>query len=188
MKANKLPLGALSVLVGGCLLTGGCGMQNASGLAGYSNPTLKMKKGIFGSMYFEAGTNFTGDVEAKYNPETGQFELSGTVGSDASGVVGAEGERADHLVELRRIEADYLIRSQEIVGENFQAFGNMLAVAAAGGGDAVSKVIDATVPILAGSGGTIDLGKLGGASLNLGTTPAPTTPDPKAPDDSTPPD
>jgi hypothetical protein len=69
------------------------------------------------------------------------------------------------------------VEVQRLVGENFKAFGTMLALAAAGGGDAVAKVVDAAAPILKGSAASLSLGGLGMAGINLG---APTSGAPPA--------
>jgi hypothetical protein len=168
----NIKIGVACVL---CIANMGCtiALLPADKLAGFSNPKLRVTR-TWGGFTAEAGTNFEGDVDVQYDPETKAFRLVGKIVSDVSGVVGAEGERADHLVALREIESDFLkakmqyaLESQRIVGENFQAFGTMLAIATAAGGDAVQKVINAAVPILAGS--KVDIAGVVGASL--GTPP-----------------
>jgi len=141
----------------GCLI-------DAGKLAGYSNPKASVRYNPWTKSFeAEAGTDFAGKLDGSYNPETKAFELHVDVASGVSPVVAAEGERADHLIELRKIEATYLLEAQKAVGENFKAFGQMLAIAAAGGGEAVAKVVDAAAPILKGSA----LG-LGAFSARLG--------------------
>lgn len=151
------------------LMTTGC-LVDASKLAGYSNPKLVVKKTMTG-FYAEAGSDFNGHLKADYDPVTQKFTIDGTVSSNVSGVVTAEGERADHLVELRKAEMNYLVESQRLVGENFKAAGQMLALAAVGGGEAVAKVATAIAPVLAGSSVTLP----GGIGAVLGT-PVPVPP------------
>lgn len=165
MGACSILSGMMSLSFTSCTMS----MMPADKMAGYSNPKLKVVR-TWNGFSAEAGTNFNGDVDVEYDPETKRFHLKGKVASDASGVVGAEGERADHLIRLREVESEFLqakmqyaLESQRIIGQNFQAFGSMLAIATAAGGDAVKKVVDAAAPILAGS--KIDIAGMGGASL-----------------------
>lgn len=145
----------------------GC-LVDAGKLAGFSNPKLIVKKTITG-FYAEAGSDFNGHLVADYDPETNRFHIDGTVSSNVSGVVTAEGERADHLIELRKAEMNYLVESQRLVGENVKAVGQMLALAAVGGGEAVAKMVDAAAPILKGSTVTLP----GGLGATLGGPVAP---------------
>jgi len=158
----------------------GC-LVSAEHLAGFSNPKLKVKKSALG-FSAEADTDFAGKLKADYNPETKQFSIDAEINSDAGTVIAAQGERADHLIELRKIEATYLLEAQKAVGENFKAFGQMLAIAAAGGGDGLKKVIDAAAPILAGSAGALELPSLGHLRGQLGTGAAPQTEGPEEPE------
>lgn len=159
-----VPAIALFVLTTGCLV-------DAGKLAGFSNPKLIVKKTMTG-FYAEAGSDFNGHLIADYDPETNKFHIDGTVSSNVSGVVTAEGERADHLIELRKAEMNYLVESQRLVGENVKAVGQMLALAAVGGGEAVAKMVDAAAPILKGSTVTLPGGL--GAALGGIPLPAPT--------------
>lgn len=145
----------------------GC-MVDASKLAGYSNPSAEISYSPLWGFRARTGADFTGDFEGHYNPETGAIDVVATVGVNASQVVGAEGERADHLVKLREIETAYLLESQKTVGDNFQAFGQLLAIATAAGGDAARQVIEAGIPILQGSRVRVDIPGVGGAEANLG--------------------
>ena len=162
----KRILFCLCVSASGCL-AGGC-LMDASKLAGFSNPKLIVKK-TWSGFYAEAGSDFSGKLDATFNPETNQFVLKGEVSSNVSGVVSAEGERADHLLELRKVETQYYLAAQQQVGKNFEAFGTMLAIASTAGGDAVAKVIDAAAPILKGSNVTLP----GGISGTLGSSAVP---------------
>lgn len=145
----------------------GCLMDSAGRFAGFTQPSFSASHGIFGTSV-RASSDFAGNLVVDYDPETGELHAEAEVSSDASKVVSAEGERADHLVELRRIESEYKIESQRLVGENFRAFGQMLALAAAGGGEAIAKVIDAGVPLLKGSSAHWDLEGLGSGGATLG--------------------
>ena len=147
---------------GGCL-----NLASARHLAGFTEPKLVVKK-TWNGFYAEAGTDFNGTIDATYDPATNAFTLKGQVNSNASGVITAEGERADHILELRKAEIAGTVEVQRLVGENFKAFGTVLALAAAGGGDAVAKVVDAAAPILKGSAANLSLVGLGAAGINLG--------------------
>lgn len=166
-------LGTLATLtlggLGGCLAaaSGGC-VMDASALAGFSNPSLRVKHSVLWGTEVQAGTDFAGNGHLVYRPETGELEVTLDVQSDASGVVTAEGLRADHLVELRRIEAERVIELHRLVGENLKAAGTMLALAAAGGGEAVAKIADAVAPVLKGSAAELNFEGLGGGRVNLG--------------------
>lgn len=172
-------------LFGMLSLCGGC-LVDASKLAGFSNPSLEVKRTPWG-FTFKAGSDFKGEGSAEYNPETGQFKGHVLVTSDPTPVINAEASRADHLVELRRIETTYYLEAQKTVGENFQAFGNMLAIAAQGGGAAVAKVVESAAPLLTASApllGTLmgPVNALAGAAVTpqaIGTgqqAPVPATP------------
>ena len=157
------------VVVGIVGLCGGC-LVDASKLAGYSNPSTDVSYNPWTkSFHARTGADFTGTLDGEYDPDTKRVRVKLEVGSNASGVVQAEGERAEHLVELRKLETQYLIESQRIVGDNFRAFGQMLAIAAAGGGEAVAKMVDAAAPILKGS--ALKVNGLG--SIGLGETVGP---------------
>lgn len=156
----------LCIAASGCLSTG-C-LVDAGKLAGFTDPKAKIK---YRGLSAEVGTDFVGHMDGHYNAETKQIDLVVDVSSNASARVSAEGERADHIVELRRIETAYYLEAQKQVGKNFEAFGTMLAIAATAGGDAVAKVIDAAAPILKGSAITLP----GGIGGTLGQ-PAPVEP------------
>ena len=111
-------IAVLSLGVTGC-------MMDASKLAKYSNPKLHVSYNRNG-VEFEAGSDFKGDGKVHVNPVTKEIDAEVHVDSSVSAVDKAEGERADHLVELRRIEAQYLVESQRIVGENIKALGSIL--------------------------------------------------------------
>lgn len=164
-----------TLAVGMCL-NAGC-LVDAGKLAGFSNPKLIVKKTMTG-FYAEAGSDFNGHLIADFDPETNKFHIDGTVSSNVSGVVTAEGERADHIIELRKSEMNYLVESQRLVGENMKAAGQMLALAAVGGGEAVAKMVDAAAPILKGSA----LNLPGGFGATIGAAPLPPVPtDPTPP-------
>ncbi len=149
MKTRMFSVCHVVALCGMLSLCGGC-LVDASKLAGFSNPSLEVKRTPWG-FAFKAGSDFKGEGSAEYNPETGQFKGHVLVTSDPTPVINAEASRADHLVELRRIETTYYLEAQKTVGENFQAFGNMLAIAAQGGGAAVAKVVESAAPLLSAS-------------------------------------
>lgn len=160
-------LATLFTFGAGCLTTqGGCSM-NASALAGFSNPAVRMTKGVFGASA-EIGTDFTGHGELHYDPDTGQIDVVVDVNSQVSPVVTAEGVRADHLIELRKIEAERIVATHQAIGANIRSVIDGLAMAVAAGGDAASKFLDGAAPILKGSAMALDLGALGGGTLNLG--------------------
>ena len=116
--------GIVCLVIGSCLSCG-C-MIDAGKLAGFSNPKLDMSYDAGrGKFDLEAGTDFQGKAEGHYNPETKQIDATIEVGSTASPVVQAEGERADHLVALRQIEATMLVEMHRLVGENIRAVGDM---------------------------------------------------------------
>lgn len=145
-----------------CLNTGCLNSMDALKLAGFSNPKIKVTKNIFG-FSAEAGTDLNGTIDVTYNPETGTITLKGSVNSNAANVVTAEGERADHIAAMQIEQMKQVTERHRIVGENMKAAGQMMALAATAGGDALSKVIDATAPILAGS--AIDINGIGSAQL-----------------------
>lgn len=169
-------LATLFTFGAGCLTTqGGCSM-NASALAGFSNPAVRMTRGLFGTSA-EIGTDFAGHGELHYDPDTGKIDVLVDVNSQVSPVVTAEGVRADHLVELRKIEAERIVATHQAIGQNIRSVIDGLALAVAAGGDAASKFMDASAPILKGSALALDLGSLGGGAMNLG----PPAPDPAPP-------
>lgn len=154
-------------------ITSGCGLIDSRKLAGYYDPKLVVKKTIWG-FEAEVSTDFSGTIDATYNPETHEFILKGQVNSNSASVLAAQGERADHLVQMRLEEMKMVVERDRLVGENFKAFGQMIAIAAMGGGDAVAKVVDAAAPILKGSGGSFNSSLLGAGKINLGeSTPPP---------------
>ncbi len=168
-------IGMLALLaIGGCL--SGCA-PGAQRLAMFSNPSSKVSYHWFWGLYAETGSDFEGTLKASYDPETKQLVIDLTISSDPTPVIRAEGTRADHLVELHRLD----VERHRLVGENFKAFGQMLAIASQGGGEAVAKVIDAAAPILAGSGFGFDIAGLGSVTANLGTA-EPTAAEPTAPE------
>lgn len=152
----------LLLLMGTCLTTG-CA-PGAKRLAMFSNPSSKVSYHWFWGLYAETGSDFEGTLKASYDPETKQLVIDLTISSDPTPVIGAEGTRADHLVELHRLD----VERHRLVGENFKAFGTMVALASVGGGEAVAKVIDAAAPILKGSGLGFDIAGIGSVSANLG--------------------
>lgn len=121
------------------LLTG-CRLSDARALAGFSEPKVRWVNGLLWSE-LEISSEFTGNAQAEYNPETGRFLVDVELSSSVVPVIDAQGERAKALVELRQIEAQYLLEAQRVVGDNFVKFGNMLSIAAQGGGEAVGQVI-----------------------------------------------
>lgn len=103
------------------MLLGGC-MMDAAKLAGFSQPKLKATyNAARGRFDLEAGTDFQGRAEGHYNPDTGQIDAEVEVGSIASPVVKAEGDRAESLVALRKIEADMLVKMHEVARDNIAA-------------------------------------------------------------------
>jgi hypothetical protein len=154
----------------GCLSTqAGCQSDEVRRAFGYSNPTLEVKHSFFGGTSFKAGSNFSGELDAVYNPDTNAIEVHARADSNVADVLGAEGARiTEQFLAARAAEYAYRNRQAEIVGDNFRAFGTMIAIATAAGGDAVQQVIDAAAPILAGSGATLDITGLGHAGINLG--------------------
>ena len=165
---------ALLLLVSGFWNTG-C-LIDASKLAGFSNPKAKVKYHPWSGFTAEVGTDFTGKLDGDYDPATGKATIHAEVTSGVSSVVTAEGERADHLVELRRIETTYYLEAQKQVERNMDAAGRMISMAAIGGGEAVAKMVNAVAPVLAGS--AIDIGGIGRATLGVPIVgpPGPLTP------------
>lgn len=161
----------LLLAIGTCTSSTGC-VESSKWLAGYSNPSSKVSYHWLTGFRAETGADFEGTLVGTYNPETKELSINLAVNSDPTTVIAAEGERADHLVRLHELVNE----RHRIVGENFQAFGTMLAIAAAGGGDAVATVIDAAAPILKGSAIGLDIAGLGTINANLGAadpTPPP---------------
>lgn len=150
------------ILFGGCLA--GCA-QNAANLAGYSNPSVQIKAGLF-SKTLLIGTNFNG--EATYDPETGKFHVK--VASAPEGVIAAEGERADHLVPLREIERMRIVETHKAIGETITKTIDLISAAAmTGSTQIVESVMQAAVPVLQGS--ALSLEGLGSANLGSPTQP-----------------
>jgi len=118
--------GFVCVMLGTCLSCG-C-MMDSSKLAGFSQPKLQMSVDARrGKFDMEAGTDFEGKAKGHYNPETKEINAEIEIGSSASPVVKAEGERAEALVELRKIEAQMLIKMHELVGDNIKAAGGIVS-------------------------------------------------------------
>lgn len=162
----------LLVMFGGCL--SGCAIKpmTADELFGGASqaPKLKITKTWTG-FSAEAGTNFEGSLNAKYIPETGEFNLDGKVSSGASDVLKeypnwigsmlpAQQAMLQANVEINRLQ----VEKHRLVGENVKAVGQMLAMAAAAGGDAFAKMVDSTAPILRGAGVSLE----GLGAFNLG--------------------
>lgn len=165
--------------IGGCQLWRAFDASNV----GVSTDTANISytSGWFSGTKFEIGSQFSGRLE--YDADTnGLARLVAVVDSNPVNVIGAQGERARALETLQAQEIAFKNRQSEIVGENFEKFGNMLAIAIAAGGDAAQRVIDAALPLLAGSRAELDLGGFGGGAIQLGSPqtnrmdPQPTAP------------
>jgi len=154
----------------------------ANQLGGYSNPNVIVERTWRGGrVVIGSDANGTVDIDAELNAD-GTFKIKGKAefASNVSGVVDAEGRRMPgelmagmqtrQMEMIEKLDAG-LTERHRIVGENLKAVGQMVALAAAGGGSAIAKVIEATAPILAGSAASLDLGKFGSLDLNLGTAP-----------------
>lgn len=158
---------------------------SASGLGKYSNPSTVVdlkKRRIEISSEANGTLNI---VDASLNKD-GTFHLQGnaTFQSNPGTVVDAEGRRmpgevlAGTQLQMMQmtIELDKgLTERHRLVGENVKAVGQMLALAVASGGEAFAKMIDATAPILAGSGANLAMEGLGKVEMNLGN-PSPSLP------------
>ncbi len=149
----------------GCLL-GGCYVSDASRLAGFSNPSVKVTKNIFG-LSAQVGTNFMGKAEWA---KDGTFKIE--VNSAPEGVIGAEAARAKELIPLRTLEFDYQVAMQKQIGENINNFTELVTMAlVTGSTELAATIAGAAVPILQGSRIEATLpGGLGG-SVNLGAAP-----------------
>lgn len=99
----------------GMLLCGGC-LMSADQLAGFSRPGVHVKKDSRGGWDFEAGSDMRGKAKVDAKPD-GSYTFDMTLSSKASDVVEAEGQRADHLVELRKIEAQSIALQLKMVGD-----------------------------------------------------------------------
>ena len=159
---------------------------SASGLGQYSNPStvvdLKKRRIEISS---EANGNLT--IDDATLSEDGTFHLKGSANyqSNPSPVIDAEGRRMPgtvlaasqlHMMEMSVKLDEGLTERHRIAGQNLEKVFNGLALLVGAGGEAVNKWIDATAPILKGSGASLDLGSLGSGAINLGTSiplPAP---------------
>ena len=123
----------LSSLTGGATcLSGGC-VMDARQLAGYSNPSVEVHRGIFGTTV-KVPTNFEGDATGEYNPETKMFKFAVKVRSDVSGVLNAEAARiTDQFVQLRKDEAARVVEQHRIAGETIKAVASTVMGALAAG-------------------------------------------------------
>lgn len=145
-------ISSLLMALAGCPLLSGC-MSSARHLAAYENPKLAIDYDGRG-FHLEAGSNFKGHAEGHYNVETHQADAVIDVDSDVASVDKAQGERADHLIELRRQEAQLLAAETE-------AMTGM-----------VNNVTSVLGGVLGGSTVRVPMGPLGTATGTLGTPAA----------------
>jgi hypothetical protein len=100
------------------LLVSGCAMSPALKLAGFTEPALKIKRTPDGTLEFYASADFKGRADIKKDVATGQLEeVHLDFSSDPVAVTQAQGERAEHLVELRKIEAEFRLAQQQMITE-----------------------------------------------------------------------
>lgn len=137
----------------------GC-LQSVAKEAALSNPNIEIRHSIWTGTRIVVGTEFNGEGTLDYEPKTGKVHIDLKVDSRPAPVIAAEADRAERLIDWYKTRAEWSVRSQEVVGENIQAFANAVAVSLAAGGDAAQKVIAAGLPLLAGSRITIpDVGE-----------------------------
>lgn len=123
-RVMRLAILLLLTLFSGCLNVG-CRLMTAEEL-GASHPKLIFRKSLWG-LYGEAGGNFIGDVDMKYDPTTGQLTLTGKIASDVSNVVKAEGERMDHMVAIEALMEKRLEHLDDAVTADIKAITDITA-------------------------------------------------------------
>ena len=122
----------LSSLTGASCLSGGC-VMDARQLAGYSNPSVEVRHGIFGTTV-KVGTNAGIKASGRYNTKTGDASFEVDANSDVSGVVSAEGARiTQEFIQLRKDEAARVVEQHRIAGETIKAVASTVMGALAAG-------------------------------------------------------
>lgn len=167
------------------LLSGGCSLSmkpdfSASGLGQYSNPStiVDLRKG---KIEISASANGELNLEDVTISKDGTLHVKGYAKfqSNPETVVDAEGRRMPGTVlagtQLAMADLAWkldqgLTERHRIAGQNIEKVFNGMALAATAGGDAVTKWIDATAPVLRGSGLTLE----GIGAANLGVPAQPT--------------
>lgn len=97
------------------LFLSGCQMMPASKLAGFSEPCLRVKKDSRGGYEVYTSADFKGKGEIKVNKETGDIDISFNITTSATDVTQAQGERAQYLAELRKIEAEDRLAQMQLM-------------------------------------------------------------------------
>jgi len=179
----------IGIWFGGVGLLSGCSLSvkpdwSAKTLAQYSNPStiVDLRKGIIEISASANGELTLDDVTIS---KDGTLHVKGNAKFQSSPelVIDAEGRRVPAAVlgssQLAMMEMTVkldagLTERHRIVGENMKAAGQMVALAAVGGGEAIKSVMDGVAPVLAGSSANLDLAKMMG-SVTLGGTPSTTT-------------
>lgn len=157
-------------LSGGCL-SAGCAMK-VDDLFGYSNPTVVVKKSLFGFVV-KVPTDVRGKLEGDYDPNTGIFHVKTEFDSKSSPVIKAEGERiSENFVKTQQmhfasIDARTKMISEAVPNAMREAAGLVTTVTAFGGAEAGKKVADKVPDML-----TVITGMLAPSAL----TPAPVNP------------
>jgi len=157
-------------LVGGLMLlpSAGCQSDDVARAFGYTTPGIHAEQSIFG-VSIDVDSDIQGTVTIDYTTN-GALHASATLNSKASAVTQAQGERIhDNFLEGRRIEWAGKEAQALAVGTNVQAFFNgAIGLTNAIGKDAAVPIIAELAGTLRGSGAAIDLGALGGGSVNIG--------------------
>lgn len=149
-------LASLATFGAGCLTTqGGC-VQTAADLAGFQPTGVDIRHGWFSGTRVTINDRAQAKGDLEYDPATGKVVVHFEGNTDPASVIGAQGERADHLIRLREIEAERIVETHKAIGANIRSAIDGLAMAMAVGGDAGQKWIDAVGPILKGSAVSID--------------------------------
>lgn len=104
----------------------GCQMMPVSKLAGFSEPCLRIKKDARGGYEVYTSADFKGKGEIKVNKETGDIDISFNITTSATDVTQAQGERAQYLTELRKIEAEDRLAQMQIMKVTVEALASAL--------------------------------------------------------------
>lgn len=145
-------LATLATFGAGCLTTqGGC-VQTAEDLAGFQRTGVDIRHGWFigTRVTINDKAQATGDLE--YDPETGRIIVHFEGNTDPTSIIGAQGERADHLIRLREIESQRVVEQHRIAwaGANqlAQSLTNGLTAAIGLGAPVAEKFLDQAGPLM----------------------------------------
>lgn len=118
---------SLGLAIAGCTVP-------AVKLAGITEPGAVYEQRPDGSRIVKISSDFEGEMVLTRSAETGEIELHVSAKSNASEPTRAQGERADHLVELRKIEAERDLGWQRLLGQAISAAGMFLPPSPAASG------------------------------------------------------